>query len=60
MLLYRVNGVVLLAGVVVLTFLYRQAKAAEGAEAGRKWGYFVTGIIILVIVESIGKPTGFR
>jgi uncharacterized membrane protein len=60
MLPHFVNGVVLLAGIAVLTALYRQAKAAEGIEAGRKWGYFVIGVIVMLILMSMGQAYRVR
>jgi uncharacterized membrane protein len=60
MLRYFVNGVVLLAGLAVLTVLYRQANAAEGVEAGRKCGYFVIGVIVMLILMGMGQTYGVR
>ena len=53
-----IMGFILLAGLVTVVVLYHQAKASEGAEAGRKWGYLF--VAVLVVLALLGLSSDLR
>ncbi len=42
----RITGFILLGAIVIAVVLYRQAKASDGADAGKKWGWLFTVILL--------------
>ncbi len=45
-------GCILLAGIALIVVFYGRAKAAEGAESGKQWGYLLLIVLLMLMLLS--------